>query len=91
MSVEVVELPGGRLSTRRVTVRVASLTPAELDEYAAEYAALADWMRANLPVSDAIVDEVEAVVVAANTPSPAEDSRTAAERLARGGLRRVDV
>lgn len=90
MSVEVSVLPGGRLGTAHVTVSRTS-SPTELDLISAEYAAIAAHIRATTPADPAEVDAIEAVVVAASTPEPAADARTAAERFYQGGLRRIEV
>lgn len=89
MAIEVTELPGGRLTTKHVTIRRAS-NPAELREYAAEYAALADHVEGITPTDPEQVAAIEEVVVAASTPEPAPDARSTAARLYHGGLRKVD-
>lgn len=90
MVVEVTELPGGRLTTKRVTIKRAS-DPAELRAYAAEYTALADHIEGITPTDPEQVAAIEEVVVAASTPEPATDSRSAAARLYYGGLRKVQA
>ena len=87
MAIEVTELPGGRLTTKRVTIKKAS-DPAELRAFAAEYEALADHIEGVEPADPVQVAAIEEVVVAAAEP-PAETPRQAAVRLFHGGLRKV--
>ena len=86
---DIVELPGNRLSTKRVTVKKAS-DPAELRAFGDDYHALADYLEGVQPVDPAQVAAIEEVVVAAADP-PAETPRQAAVRLFHGGLRHQRV
>ena len=83
--VEVAELPDGRLGTPHVTVR-RTVNPAELEQIAAEYSALAAYLRVMVPDDAAEVAAIaEAVADAVHPPA---GPQVVAERLYRAGLRR---
>lgn len=90
VEVEIRELPGGRVGTKHFTFRREQVTEAELREMAAEASALADFFAGDAAVDPVEVDKVAEVLVSASTPEPAESPRGQAERLVRGGLRKVD-
>jgi len=83
--VDIKELPGKRLSTAHVTVKLTD-NPDELDTIADEYAALAAELRRRAaPEVEQIADVLAAVPLSSPVNPPAD-----AVGLYRAGLRKVD-